>query len=1578
MLRGSFFEKVKQELLERLKGEDRDTIEKFIEGLLKSSPPDLPELATVQEVAEMADSLFSFFKERSSNEIKVEVKPGPNDTTMVMSCLEDQVFIIDTITLYLKKKGYPYRFVLHPILNAIREKEALKGIGEGGTPESINLTLVEKPLCSEDCASLASEIKKLLTITRDVVSDFTRMKRLMRIAISDIEFRGEAGFVPMEEVEEIVALLEWTLDNKFVFLGSIEAEKKKKGISLKWDSGLGVCRKEHQDFAYSLDSSEIEELLLESEDRLAVASKLDAESTIHRAGKLDLLAVQMAPDEKGATKGWYVFVGLLTKSAVLEKGTEVPLVRNKLREVASKLELAPGSHSYREAVGIFNTIPVEALFLYDVEHLTKVFEGVLGLGKEFEPKVFAVEGGKGIHSILVVIPQERYSATLEEEIGDFLREAYEATYIYSTFSSMEGEKGFIHYFVSTPAEDVSIPVEEIEEKVKELSTTWEDRLYRIIQREIGNKKAAELYTRYKGTFNEEYRSLFSPEKAYEDLQMIERLLETKELQVNISEDKEGFSHITIFSPQPLILSQTVPILGHLFLKVLDEISIELLIQGDQKIYLHAFRVLQASGEPLPQEVPLAEALIAAITGVVESDPLNQLVVKAALPWEVVDLLRTYRNYLRQIAPAYTRTSIYNAFLEYPEITTTIWDYFDAKFNPIREESVEERKKGLLEEVKDNFLKQLDKVQDLTSDKIFRLFFNMVESTLRTNFYKSSRSHHYISIKIDCSKILEMPLPRPMYEIYVHEVGMEGVHLRGGKVARGGIRWSDRPDDFRTEILGLMKTQMVKNAIIIPTGSKGGFVIKVRGASREETNKLVTEKYTVLMSGMLDITDNVVDGKPVHPQEVVCYDDYDPYLVVAADKGTAHLSDTANAISQSYGFWLDDAFASGGSAGYDHKKLGITAKGAWVNTRRHFMELGIDPNKDNITVVGIGDMGGDVFGNGMLLSKSIKLVGAFNHIHIFLDPDPDPLTSWKERARLFKEGKGWDHYNKELISEGGGVFSRQAKSVPISPQMQKVLDTTKSEASGEEVIRMLLKAPVDLLWNGGIGTYVKASSETHQDVGDHSNDSVRVDAKDLRCRVVGEGGNLGFTQRARVEYALHGGAIYTDALDNSAGVDMSDHEVNLKILFQGMLKKGTMSREERNKLLEELTPEVVDHVLRDNYEQSLAVSLDAIRSKKDISPFSTTIDLLIRESLFDPAETVVPTHSERQARKNAKEGLFKPELALLLGHVKRWVKRELEGCEFIDAEYLNDLLASYFPVSLRERFKEAIEQHLLRREILITLITNRVVNQAGQSFFASLQAEMGASVGEVAAAYMVMDGILEADTIRDKINSLDFKVPAEVQYKALIALDDLVGGLVRWALLFGGDWMPLKEVISKYNKLVYMLVEELPNILTPSALESYHAQRAELEKHGIPQKSASLIAAGRYVLNFMDVITLAETLNTSKVKELAVIYTEMMERFQFFVVQDALKEDPKETLWDHQAYTLLEKDLWNIKRTLASQLYEHYEKTNDINAMWKAHRQANPLLYTYLEEVANSVKRRHATGLAVWSVVLRRIQETLQG
>ncbi len=1577
MFRGPFFEKVKKELLNRLKDVDGSIVEQFMEELKKASPPDLPELATVGEVLQLVESMVSFFQKRSPGEIKVEVVPGTDDTTLVKSCMDDQIFIIDTITLWLNNKGYEYRFVLHPIVNAIREKGVLKGIGEGGIPESINLTLVEGELCKDDCETLSKELKKLLSITRDVVGDFSRMKRLMRIAISDVEFRGEAGLMPMEEVEEIAALLEWALADKFVFLGGIEVEKKGKGLKFKWDTGLGVCRKEHQDFDQAFDPEEVGEFLLQNESSLAVASKLDAESTIHRAGKMDLLAVQMAPDDSGKSRGWYIFLGLLTKSAVLEKGTDVPMVRNKLKDVARRLELTPGTHSYREAVGIFNTIPVEALFLYDVDHLAEVLEGVLGLGKEFDPKVFTVEGGKGIHSILVVMPQDRYSSSLEEEIEEFLCQAYQATYSYSTFSSLEGEKAFIHYFISTPVKGAGISPKEIETKVRELSTTWTDQLNRILQKEVGNRKAAEFFARYKGAFNEEYRSIFSPHKAYQDLQMIERLIETNELQVGIVEDAEGYSHITIFSPTPLILSKTVPILGHMFLQVLDEVSIDLKLPGN-KVYLHAFRVLQANGEPLPSEVPLADALVATITGRVESDPLNQLVVKAALPWDVVDLLRTYRNYLRQIAPAYTKASIYNAFLEYPEITTTIWDYFDAKFNPLRKESVEERQKGLLEEIHQNLSRQLDQVQDLSSDKIFRIFFNMVESTIRTNFYKSSRASHYISVKINCGSILEMPLPRPMYEIYVHEVGMEGVHLRGGKVARGGIRWSDRPDDFRTEILGLMKTQMVKNAIIVPTGSKGGFIIKVKGKDREETNRLVTEKYTMLMKGMLDITDNVVDGKPVHPDEVVCYDGYDPYLVVAADKGTAHLSDTANSISQSYGYWLDDAFASGGSAGYDHKKLGITAKGAWVNTRRHFMEMGIDPNKDKITVVGIGDMGGDVFGNGMLLSQSIKLVGAFNHIHIFMDPDPDPLTSWKERERLFKTGKGWDHYNKELISEGGGVFSRQAKSVPISPQMQKVLDTTKTEASGEEVIRMLLKAPVDLVWNGGIGTYVKASTETHQDVGDHANDNVRIDANQLRTKVVGEGGNLGFTQRARVEYALRGGFIYTDALDNSAGVDMSDHEVNLKILFQEMMKKGKMSRDERNRLLEGLTPEVVDHVLRHNYEQSLAVSLDAIRSKEDISPFGTTVELLIKEQLFDPADTLVPDSNEIAARKNAGEGLFKPELALLLGHVKRWVKKELEDCEFIDAPYLNDLLASYFPHSVQEKFPEAIEKHLLRREILINLITNNVVNQAGQSFFVSMRSQIGATPGEVAAAYMVMDGILGAPAVREEIRGFDFKVPAELQYKALIALDDLVDGLVRWALLFGGDWMPLKEVISKYNQEVYMLVKDLPNILTPAALSEHNAKISELEGHGISKQSASLLAAGKYVLNFMDVVTLAEALGTTKVKDLAVIYTDMMERFQFFVVQEALKKDPKESLWEHQAYTLLEKDLWEIKRTMASQLYALYDETKDRNEMWKAHRKANPVLYTYLSEVAESVKRRHATGLAVWSVVLRRIREALQG
>ncbi|MDQ3590646.1 MAG: NAD-glutamate dehydrogenase, partial [Actinomycetota bacterium] len=933
-------------------------------------------------------------------------------------------------------------------------------------------------------------------------------------------------------------------------------------------------------------------------------------------------------------------------------------------------------------------------------------------------------------------------------------------------------------------------VDQIEERLVETTHSWADNLYDALIEQYGEERGTELFRKYREAFPAGYRDGFLPRTAVTDIGRIEELASDDDINMTLYhplEEPENFLGFKLYRfGEQISLSGILPLLEDMGVEVVDERPHKIQPAGSPPVWIYDFGLLHELEDGLQtgqiKEI-FQDAFARAWRGAVENDGFNRLVLRARLTWRQITVLRAYSKYLRQGGTTFSQNYMEDTLYTNPHITRLLLELFEARFDPNRQENVREETERLKGEIED----ALEAVVSLDEDRILRNFLNVTLATVRTNYYQSGPEGDpkpYLSFKFDPAEITVLPLPRPMFEIFVYSPWAEGVHLRGGKVARGGIRWSDRREDFRTEILGLMKAQTVKNAVIVPVGAKGGFVVKrpPTQGGREALMQEVVACYRTLICGMLDLTDNLEGDRVVPPPDVVRYDEDDPYLVVAADKGTATFSDIANGISAEYGFWLGDAFASGGSAGYDHKEMGITARGAWESVKRHFRELGTDTQSEDFTVAGIGDMSGDVFGNGMLLSRHIKLVGAFNHLHIFLDPDPDPEASFKERERLFKlERSSWTDYDEGLISEGGGVFSRTAKSIPLSPQVQELLGVEDESLTPGEVIRALLKARVDLLWNGGIGTYVKASHETNADVGDRSNDAVRVDATELGCRVVGEGGNLGFTQRGRIEYALRGGRIYMDATDNSAGVDTSDHEVNIKILLDAIVENGDMTEKQRNELLAEMTEEVAQLVLRDNYQQTQALSLAVAQAAPMVDVHARYIRALENAGKLNRDLEFLPSEETLSERKSDGMGLSAPEFAILLSYTKITLYRELVDSEVVEDPYLFGELERYFPTPLRERFREQMKEHRLRREITATHLANSMVNRCGTSFAFRLNEETGASWPEIARAYTAAR---EAFGLRDlwaQIEALDARVEAQTQIRMLLDARKLVERASRWLL-----------------------------------------------------------------------------------------------------------------------------------------------------------------------------------------------------
>lgn len=1068
-----------------------------------------------------------------------------------------------------------------------------------------------------------------------------------------------------------------------------------------------------------------------------------------------------------------------------------------------------------------------------------------------------------------------------------------------------------------------------------MALTWIEQLQKKLIKQYGNKKGLELGKKYGKAFPHSYMDDCSIDIAAHDIDSLEKLTPKNKLAVDfyITADKSAYPlHLRLYQwLQPIPLSDVMPMLENMGLRANNEFPHKINLPNNDCIWISDFSVVYENPTFDIKDVKtlLQDAFINIHAGFAENDGFNKLILSAALTWREIIILRAYVKYLRQIGFRFSQAYIEKTLANNPGIARDLVDLFIILHNP----AGQSKAKNQANQIEKVILQTLESVTSLDEDRIIRRLLDLIKATLRTNYFqKTADGKHkdYVSIKLSSHAVPELPLPKPLYEIFVYSPRLEGIHLRNTKVARGGIRWSDRLEDFRTEILGLMKAQTVKNAVIVPSGAKGGFVLKAVSpqSAREILRQEVNYCYTSFISGLLDITDNIIKGKFVHPENVVCYDDFDPYLVVAADKGTATFSDTANAISKEYKFWLGDAFASGGSAGYDHKKMGITARGAWESIKRHFRECDLDLEKSHITVAGIGDMSGDVFGNGMIYSRHIKLVAAFDHRHIFIDPDPDPEISYYERVRLFNlPTSSWEDYNADIISKGGGVFKRSLKSITLTSQIKKILAVEDSTLTPVELIRAILKAPVDLLFNGGIGTYVKSSHQSQADVGDRTNDYCRVNGDELRCRVVGEGGNLGFTQLGRVEYALKGGLINTDFIDNSAGVDCSDHEVNLKILLDHEIQKGKLTYNKRNQLLASMTDEVSELVLKDNYFQALVMSFASFHSYKNINLHASYLKDLESLGVLDRQVEFLPDEKQILERKAAGIGLTRPELAVMLAYTKIHIKQEILKSSLPEDPFLKQLVETAFPASMRKKYKSAMDDHRLHRDIIATQLSNHIINEMGITFVYRLQMETGAAIPQIIRAYTVASHIFDTIKLKRLVEELDFKIPMAMQYEMLYNIRNLINLSSRWFLHTNYLNDDLQKLIDHYSVRIKSIEDLIPTLMAGVTKEYLNNLVAEFLQAGIPEELARRIGTYRAIYTSLNIIDVA-TIHKLDLVKTAKVYFAAGERINLVWFRDQIAMDSREGHWNVLARLTLRDELDISQRALTIAIMKYDKKNMD--------------------------------------------------
>jgi glutamate dehydrogenase len=1504
---------------------------------------------------------------------------------------DDMPFLVDSTTLEINRQGLTLHLLVHPIL-AVERDAAGRMLSMGprtnspGAPrESWMYLEIDRLVDAQQRDALAAGIERVLADVRVAVDDWKPMLARLHDAIAEL-LQAPAA-VPDTLLAESRAFLEWLADDHLTLLGyrrhDLIVADGEPALRLVPGSGLGLLRETAKETLSASFSAlpAAARAIATAPVPVLVVTKANTRSTVHRAGYTDYVGVKRY-DAQGKVTGEHRFIGLFTSSAYRSRVSETPLLRGKVEAIAHRAGLPPGGHLAKALDHILETFPRDDLFQIDDEDLYDTALGILALGERQRLRLFVWRDPfERFVSCLVYVPREAFSTDLRVKFQRILLKAFSGTVIDFDVSLTDAVLARIHFMVrTTPGQVPAFERAEVERQLAAAARRWDDELRESLVATQGEGAGLSLLKRWAAAFPSSYRDRVAARNAVPDVLKLDALSPQSPMGLALyplgGTDPGALGLKVYRRGPPLVLSDSLPMLERMGLRVIAESSDQIDADGDAgAISLHDFEMhAELTGEfEVGTLASLFEDSFAKVLrGEVESDDFNRLVLLAALGADEIVVLRAYAKYLKQIGFAQSQATISATLAAHPRIARMLVSLFKLRFDP-------ERRDAAAAQSQVNAIEQaLVKVSNLSEDRVLRQLLALVQATLRTNFWRTGVGHSgapgprrgFLSFKLDSAGVPGLPQPRPLYEIFVYSTRFEGIHLRGGKVARGGLRWSDRPDDFRTEVLGLVKAQMVKNTVIVPVGSKGGFVLKKAppASDREAFMKEGVACYQDYLRGLLDLTDNLVAGRTVPPPQVVRIDGDDPYLVVAADKGTAAFSDYANAISLEYGHWLGDAFASGGSVGYDHKAMGITARGAWESVKRHFRELGLDPQTRDFSAVGIGDMSGDVFGNGMLLSRHIRLIAAFDHRHIFIDPQPRTDTSFAERQRLFELPRSsWADYAAGLISEGGGVWARSEKSIPISPQARAALGIEMERLAPTELISAILKAPVDLLYNGGIGTYVKASFESHADVGDRANDSLRIDGKDLRCKVVGEGGNLGFTQRGRIEAALAGVRLYTDAIDNSAGVDTSDHEVNIKILLGLAVADGRLSLEQRNALLPTMTDEVAALVLRDNYFQTQALSLGRLLAPKLVDEQARFMRFLERIGRLDRAIEFLPGEDEIAQRKARDVGLTTSEQAVLLAYSKMWLSDELVASALPEDPWIATALQRYFPQALRSRFAEDIQRHPLRREIIATHVLNSMVNRVGPTFVHRLSELTGTTAPQVVKAYLLAREVFASVELWQGIEALDDRVAYSVQCEMLVKWRELITRATTWFLRS----RHLDEPAGEAAQRLAPAVGSLRLRLEPEAAAA--PQVVAWVKAGVPAPLAQQVGAADRLFNALDIAEVAEAAHC-ELEATSQVHFGIAERLGLEKLRHQIELLPADTHWQNLAKVALADDVADLQRSIAMDVVRgHAGKAQERLAAWEERKSAGfPRAKRLLAELADAP----SPDLAMLSVALRELRKLL--
>ncbi len=1609
---------VVQAVGKRLSAAKAKRAEVFVRQFYANVPPSDLRGESADNLAGGALALWDSLQQRTPGKASLRAyNPDPetdgweSSHSIIEIINDDMPFLVDSVTAEINRNDIEVRLIIHPVFSLRRDAKGkllelvdpkAKGTKpQPGAPQlfsesAMQIQISEQP--DKRLAEIATRIASVLADVRASVEDWKTMRERCREVIKELETKPPV--LPVAEIAEGLEFLRWMNDDHFTYLGYREFSFQGRGgnavTKIHKTRGLGVLRDPEVrvfDGLRNLGKLPPDVRDFVRQPQLLRITKGNHRATVHRAVHLDTIAVKTF-DDAGNVTGERLFVGLFTSMAYSRSPSEIPLLRQKVDAVLQLAGFSPRSHDGKSLTHILENYPRDELFQISIEELHQIAVGVLHLQERQRTALFVRHDPfERFVSCMVYVPRDRYDTELRRKMQILLADAFDGHC--SSFSAQMSDEALarLHVTITTkPGKIPAVKLPKLEARLDEASRSWADHLEDALVEETGEQHGIRAFRRFERAFPPSYQRDFTPQTAVFDIQSIEEAISSNDFAMNLYRPEGAAPQVLHFKiyvlGDPVPLSDILPMLENMGLKVIGEVPYDIDL-GDLKtpVWIHDFDMVSEGGVPIDLDA-VRDAFHEAFARVwhrrMEDDGFNKLVLHAGLTAREVIVLRAYCKYLRQARIPFSQDYMEATLTRNATLARNLVDLFLARFDPAKAKDSARLGKKLVTAIN----AQLDQVSNLDEDRIIRRYLNLILSTLRTNFFQPAADGSektYCSFKFDSRNIEELPQPQPLREIFVYSPAVEGVHLRFGMVARGGLRWSDRPEDFRTEVLGLVKAQQVKNTVIVPVGSKGGFVMKQpppAEAGRDAFLAAGIECYKTFIRGLLDITDNLKRGRVVPPKQVTRYDGDDPYLVVAADKGTATFSDIANGVSADYGFWLDDAFASGGSAGYDHKKMGITARGAWESVKRHFRELGKDCQKEDFTCIGCGDMGGDVFGNGMLLSKHIQLVGAFNHMHIFVDPTPDPARSWEERQRLFKLPRSaWTDYNPELITKGGGVFERSAKSIKVTPEMKRVFGIAKDSVTPNELIQAMLLSEVELLWFGGIGTYIKAGEESHLDVGDRANDALRVNGKQVRAKVIGEGANLGVTQLGRIEYGEAGGHCNTDFIDNSAGVDCSDHEVNIKILLGDVEQAGDMTRKQRDKLLEKMTDEVGEQCLRDNYLQSQAITVTHQLGGHLLDRFARFMRALEKDGLLNRRIEYLPDDEEVLERMKRGEGLTRAEVAVLLSYSKLVLYDDLLKSKLPDDPYFAADLEIYFPKPLRTPYAKQIERHRLKREIVVTVVSNDLINRVGINFVHEVREKTGMPPEEVVKAYIIAREIFGMRDIWAQIEALDNKAPALVQSRMLVECGRLIERETVWFLREMGMPLDIAAEIDRFGEGVATLIGRLESLLSKADLDLLEQRTAQLVEQGAPRALARRVASLARLAPVCDVVRIAATLKLP-VEKVAEAYFTIGDRFGFDWLRRSAGSLPTDTAWDKLAVSAIIDDFYGHQSELTTRVLNgnsagksKAKATDKIITDWSEGRAP---LVTRTEQLLEELKSSGTPDFAMLAVANRQLKSMVSG